>query len=189
MRKKYQHRFGMTVTEVMVAVVIIGILVTSSFFILGRIGGHLRLAGTATELKQSISLARQKALELNRQYVIRCFPDSTPQVWWILRVDSAGFFSADPNGMSRDTLHPSVRFGIGSDLGGGGAAAALGPDGKPIPTDGVTFPNNTVPIMPRQGVPTPGVIYLTNRRETQAVVVNAMGSATIMRYVGNGQWR
>ncbi len=178
------ERSGITVVEVMVVVAIVGILVASSFFILRSMGSHLRLSGVALEFKQSCSLARQLALEKNRTYMIRCFPDSTPQLWWITRVDSVGYFT----NIQRDTLHPSIRFGVGDDVTGSGSITT-GPDGNPLPDDGVSFPANALAFMPRRGAPVTGAVYFTNGRETRAVLVNVFGSAQVMQYAGSGNWK
>ncbi|RKZ25334.1 hypothetical protein DRQ26_06055 [bacterium] len=181
MKKLLKHRFGVTITEVMVIVVILGILVASTSFILRRVGRHFRLTGAATQFKQDCTLARQMALEKNKTFLVRCFPDSTPQFWQIFRVDSAGFFSTDNRW--RYELHRLIYFGVGSDVSG-----STGPDGNPIPSDGVSFPANALALMPRRGAPQPGVVYLTDGTETRAVLVNSMGSATVMQYK-NGSWQ
>ncbi len=173
-----RKRAGLTIVEVVVVVVIIGILTAGTFFILGRMGKHLLVMDAATNFKQAVSLTRQKALEENKTFLIRCFPDSTPQVWWIVREDSVGFFTP----MRRDTLHRSVRFGVGDDV----PAGASGPDGAPIPDDGVSFPGNAVVLQPRVGAPISGTVYFTDGSETRAVLVSGTGTAVVMKYVGGG---
>ena len=172
-------RCGMTVLEVITVVVIIGIVTASSWFILKGMGTHLLVSDASVNFKQSVSLARQLALEKNKPYLVRCFPDSTPQLWKIVRVDSAGYFTP----VRRDTLHRSIRFGKGSDISG----SPNGPDGNPIPSDGVSFPANALAIMPRTGVPQPGAVYFTDGKETRAVYVSAIGTAEVMKYEG-GSW-
>ncbi|MCD6594840.1 GspH/FimT family pseudopilin [bacterium] len=174
------REIGMTILEVMAVVVIIGILTTSSFFVLKGIGTHLLVSDASMNFKQSVALARQSALEKNKPYLVRCFSDSTPQLWRIIRVDSVGFFTL----VSRDTLHRSVKFGKGNDISG----SPNGPDGNPIPTDGISFPANALAIQPRAGVPIPGTVYFTDGKETRAVFVSAIGSAVVMQYDGTN-WK
>ncbi len=181
MNKIFKHRFGVTLTEVMVVVAIVGILVASTSFILRKVGRHFRLTGAAAQFKQDCTLARQMALEKNKTFLIRCFPDSTPQFWQIFREDSAGYFSTEARW--KYELHRTISFGVGTDVSGG-----TGADGNPIPSDGVSFPANALALVPRRGAPQPGVVYITDGAQTRAVLVNLMGSATVMQYA-NGNWQ
>ncbi len=176
------RRRGLTMTEVIVTIAIIGILVATSFFILGRMGKHLHLSGVVLQFKQDCSLARQLALEKNKPFLVRCYPGSDPPGWEIVRFDSLGHFTViDSFRLTGE--YRVVRFGVSSDVSG------TGPDGNPIPSDGVSFPADAIAFVPRQGCPQPGVVYFTNGKETQAVMVTAIGTAVVMRYVGNGQWQ
>lgn len=171
-------RRGVTILEVIVVVMIIGILTAGSWFILRKMGKHILVMDAATNFKQDVALARQIALEKDKTVWVRCFPDSVPQVWWVVEVDSPGFFTQ----VKRDTLHRSIRFGVGEDV----PAGALGPDGAAIPDDGVGFPGNILALMPRIGVLSSGTVYFTNGYETRAVWVSGTGTAMVMKYVGNG---
>ncbi|GEM_PF-2715978 len=177
---KYQVKSGLTILEVLVVTIIIGILTAGSLFILSRMGTHLLVTDTAVTFKQDVALARQLTYEKNRPHIIRCFPDSTPQLWWIVCEDSTGYFTH----FRRDTLHRSIRFGVGDDI----PLSATGPQGGSIPSDGVSFPGNELTIMPRIGVPNTGTVYFSDGNETRAVLVTRTGTARVMRYA-NGNWQ
>jgi len=180
--KLLQNKKGMSLFEIITVVTIIGIILASSFFILGRVATHLKITAAAAQLKQDCSMARQTALEKNKIISIQ-FHSTSPRNrgWFILGVDSLGFLT-DTVGSYQ--IEPAVWFGGQDDIG-----AVNGPDGNPIPDDGIPFPANTMAFLPRQGLNSTGVIYFTDGKETQAVMMNQIGNATVMSYVENGNWQ
>ncbi len=175
--KKHTLRYGLSMLEVLAVIVIISILTVSSFFVLSRMGTHIKASGAAVEISQTCALARQRATEKNVAQFVVFYLNESPQRWALAEQDSLGNITD----LQSSPISPSIKFGRQDGIVGNG------PNGAAIPSDGVTFTNDRISFLPRRGVAQSGVVYVTDGRETYAVFVNPVGNAIVRRY-GNNSW-
>lgn len=172
---------GVTLLELLMVVVIIGILASIGFPSLVKWRRRALLQGATMSLYSNMILARMRAMEKGN-YFIRFYPDSGRYILarWS---DSDGDNSIDSSEMLVEKvvqLPKGVSFGVGSGIG---LLACSGISGSP-PSDGVSFEyeanDNTILFdrrgFPRSRVGTPGgAVYLTSLGDTYAVAVFPTG--------------
>jgi len=179
MRLYFRKRVGLSLMEVMTVIIITGILLATSFFVLKGVGNKMHLNGTAINAKQDLLLARTMALEGGTNRAIDFSSGTIPEYWTISRFDSDSGVWIE---VFRRNLPSKIKLGKPNGV-------TTGPDGSTIPADGVSFSGNKLVFTPRQGTTSSGTIYFTFRddpktSDLKAVEVNAAGKAVVFTYDG-----
>lgn len=178
-------RDGATIIEMLVIVLIIGILVTTSSFIIRKQGSRFRMSTTAAQIKQQIAFIKNRTIEEGRAYKL-LFRYSTNGGGWCvtMRQDSSSWTRVESL-----EVHPTLR--IMSPQSGSTPIYTV-PVGLTIaPSFGTSFPNNEIVIQRRAQNVTPGVVGVTYDGVSFNIIeVSQVGNITVKRmsYV-NGSWK
>ncbi len=165
---------GFTLVEVMTVVVIAGILIASSLFVLHRTGSHYRLRTATLMLRQEMALTRQLSKERGRDYGISFSEGKWHKIFLSESGDTVLETTVD--------LPANISFGLQP-----GVTAKVSGSGSP-PIDGIDFINSAVIFFNRSA--TPGVVYLTSGDETKAIEINSLGNPRIYDWNSDGSnWK
>jgi len=130
---KSQSR-GFTLTELMIAIAVIGILSTVGGISLTRELPHYRLKGDAGTIHRSLMTARTQATSSGRQFAIRFNLDADPQEYVLQEGNANSGSTAWTTRAYRKELSPSVTIASVVDDGGtktsGTARIIFNPNGS-----------------------------------------------------------
>ena len=178
---KLLSQSGVTLIELVIVLMIIGILTTLSWEGQKALLRQYQLLGISRTLVSDIRAVQHQAVT------------SRQKCWIDLDADHGGYsvwmaVSNDVGRLFRQVRFPaSVRFGS--------AAGIKGPPSNPAEIteqDGITFRDNRVVFIPNGGLATGGgAIYLTDDpagKGTKAITVTVLGHARLYSWIG-GEWR
>jgi prepilin-type N-terminal cleavage/methylation domain-containing protein len=167
---------GFTIIELMVVLAIAAVLLVLA---LGNITGsqqQANLQAAAEGLSQNLKQIRERALAKGVKHNIVF--NSTENTYTVTLTDSTGI----------RTYVYKLNEVTGSFCKYGTSETILsGPEGHSVPADGITFANNTL-IFEARGGAQAGAIYITNDKQTYAIVINALGRTRIYVYGKDKQW-
>ncbi len=181
-------RRGLTLIEIVVVIVIIGIilgLATIAFSRMQRVG---RIEGVARELTQNLKAVKERAISKNQEYYVWFESVQQGREYTVAEHDPTTDLAPLWVYSSSGTVGANIWFGIT------GSIASYPPEGTcPPPSDGIDFPTwpgttrKTLVFNPSGGVERRGVIYFTDGDGTGAIGINSLGKIVYYSYV-NGQW-
>ncbi|MBN1755087.1 prepilin-type N-terminal cleavage/methylation domain-containing protein [bacterium] len=161
---------GMTLIEIMVVVVIIGVIAAGATFSMRRAADYYRLRSGTVSITQSIQYINQFALEKNKPFGLK-FENDSIKVFYVVDTDTIH--------ESSEPLPINIKFGYLDNV-------TAGLKGVTIPPNGVDFPNGVLVAYPHKGA-SKGTVYFNSPRESRAINVNSMGVPRVFIW-GNGVW-
>jgi len=165
------NRDGVTLTELMVTVTLIGIIAG-----IAVPGFHTYIARSKVRQQTDlivgvITLARIKAMQ-DAPWRVVFYPEKSSYYAYCDRNDN-GLQDSNEEVQGVYTLKTGVNFGT---------AAPRGPNNTSIPEDGVSFQDNRI-VFNRMGGCNAGSLYLSSKSGSAAIrVMPASGSVSIWRY-------
>jgi prepilin-type N-terminal cleavage/methylation domain-containing protein len=172
-----RHGSGLTLPEVLVVLLLMGILAVMAIPDLSGFLARSRLFQQADQLTLTLRRARDLAIEDACAWRVVFLPGHGS--WWCYG-DADGNGRLDPG---ERTLGP---FTLGREIFFG-CLEKSGPNGTALPADGVSFTDNQVCFSPT-GCCNAGSMYLTDRRGSVAIrIMPASGGVSVWHF-RNG-WR
>ncbi len=165
-------RKGISLAEVMTAIVILGILASIADTSMRGYLRTARLQSAVDMILTDIRQARFKVLTWGDPYRIDFEPKTSSYL---------------VNGVSRIQLPPGISFGAAEGVSGRPSDPYTAP-----PASGITFRGdgtvNRAEFLPKGLVVPTGAVYLTNGKETLAITVTVNGHTTAWRSRGGSRW-
>ncbi len=165
-------RRGMTLTELMAVIAVIGALVLMADTSMKGYFRTARLHSAKEMIMSDIRMTRFKVFSWGEPCHIDFEPTTASYV---------------VNGISRIKLPPGISFGAAAGVTGRPSDAH-----NPPPKDGITFrgegTENRAEFLPKGLVVPAGAVYLTNGSETIAITVTLSGHTTAWKSRGGNKW-
>lgn len=167
---------GVTLTELMVTVVIIGIMASLAIPGFGRFLGSSKIKHQTDKMVGDIYRSRAKAIEQGASWHV-VFSPAQESYYAFSDRNANGELDEGEERQGPYKLDKGIAFG---------SFAPLGPNNTLIPEDGVSFQDNHIAFN-RMGSCNAGTVYLKSK-DTSAAVRVLPASGTTLAWIYKGGW-
>ncbi len=176
-----QNRRGLTIIELVVVMIILGIMVLIAIPNIGRWLPRYRLRSAARDVASNMQLSRLGAIKDNREWALLF--DVNGQSYSIITDKGPDGIWGTPD----DTQERVVNLSDYTNVSFGDNGHGPAPGGGPV-DDGVTFVNDRAEFNPG-GTSTAGTVYLQNNRN-DAMAIRVDSSTGIIRvWTWDSSWK
>jgi len=178
---------GYSAVELLIALVLLGILLTLGLYNYSKQIPHYELREASRALVSDLRKIRQMAVAEGRSFTVAFYPGQGEEC----DLSYAGmdaYCEEDNSDLLQYMLPAHVHFGalgeIDSRPGCSGGCSSP-------PTDGISFPGDSATFNPNGTVSGMGTVYLSNapfRNESHAVTVNITGRVRLWKWAGS-EWQ
>ena len=184
---------GVSLIELLIVVVIIGILAGFGLPQYGRFAAKSRVRSAATDLMQNMRLVRTMAIKENRTYLITFDPSTST---YMMGVDVDGDNALDDDSESTDVygqgpvrvINVQNEYGTNVVLGEANSLTDIPPNGPPNPDNPAISSQSSFSFLPDSSANPNGMVYFQeiNRGYTFSVeLANTSGKTNLFMWQGD----